>query len=143
MTAGLRALRPAYSNRRLNHAGEVTVAPRSKRKPAPSAAQATPQIHPAIRIAGEITEVAERIQELVGEIGKDFTTLAKLVESLPKSCNDLRHQTLNQHRLLHALQQECARAGLAPVATQNSNLHGMPHFDEFVRHAACGIHARF
>jgi hypothetical protein len=119
------------------------VAPSSKRKPSPLAAQATPQIHPAIRIAGEITEVAERIQELVGEIGKDFTTLAALVESLPKSCSDLRHQTLSQHRLLHALQQECARAGLAPVTAPNSNLRGTPHFDELVRHAACGIRARF
>ena len=119
------------------------MAPSFKRKPSPAAAQAAPQIHSAIRIAGEITEVAERIQELVGEIGKDFTTLAALVESLPKSCNDLRHQTLSQRRLLHALQQECARAGLAPVTTPNSNLHGTPHFDELVRHAACGIHARF
>ena len=119
------------------------MAPSFKRKPSSPAAQAAPQIHPVIRIAGEITEVAERIQELVGEIGKDFTTLAALVESLPKSCNDLRQQTLSQRRLLHALQQECARAGLAPVRTSNSNLHGTPHFDELVRHAACRIHARF
>ena len=119
------------------------MAPSFKSKPSPPAAQAARQIHPAIRIAGEITEVAERIQELVGEIGKDFTLLAALVESLPKSCNDLRHQSLSQRRLLHALQQECARAGLTPVTTANNNLPGTPHFDEFVRHAASGIHARF
>ena len=114
------------------------MAPSLKRKPSPPAAQAAPPIHPAIRIIGEITEVAERIQDLVGEIGKDFSTLAALVESLPKSCNDL-----SQHRLLHALQQECARAGLTPATTPNSNPHGTPHFDELVRHAASGIHGRF
>jgi len=119
------------------------VAPSLKRKPSPPAAQAAPPIHPAIRIIGEITEVAERIQDLVGEIGKDFSTLAALVESLPKSCNDLRHQTLSQHRLLHALQQECARAGLTPATTPNRNPHGTPHFDELVRHAASGIQGRF
>ena len=119
------------------------MAPNLKRKPSSPPAQAAPPIHPAIRIVGEITEIAERIQELVSEIGKDFTTLAALVESLPKSCNDLRRQTLSQHRLLHALQQECARAGLVPVTTPNSNLNGTPHFDELVRHAASGIQARF
>lgn len=113
-----------------------------KRKTSARAAQAAPHVHPAIRAADEIGELAERIQELVGELGKDFARLVDLAEQLPKSCGDLKAQTLNRQRLVHALQQELTRAGAAAFTAARSELHGTPNFDELVSNAALGVHTR-
>ena len=68
-------------------------------KPPQQPAQEPARQHPALQMGEEMTQIAERIQEFMGEIGKDFTTMVTLAESLPESCADLKAQTLSRQQL--------------------------------------------
>ena len=89
-----------------------------------------------------MTEIGERIQEFLGEIGKDFSTLVTLAEALPESCRDLKDQTLARQRLYALVMQELARNGLAATPAARSTLLGKLTLADEVRNATRGIESR-
>ena len=98
--------------------------------------------HPAVEMGEEMTQIGERIQEFLAEIGKDFSTLVTLAEALPESCRDLKDQQLSRQRLYTLVMQELARNGLAATSAAQYDLQGKPTLAEEVRNATRGIESR-